>query len=46
MMNYKWYLVVLGQYMAILAGTWSVFVGTAWYWVEQGQQRACIPVYV
>ena len=24
MMNYKWYLMVLGQYMMILAGTWSV----------------------
>ena len=24
MMNYKWYLIVLGQYMTILAGTWSV----------------------
>ena len=24
MMNYKWYLMVLGQYMTILAGTWSV----------------------
>ena len=23
-MNYKWYLMVLGQYMTILAGTWSV----------------------
>ena len=46
MMNYKCYLMVLGQYMMIVAGTWSVFVGTAWYWVEQGQQRACIPVYV
>ena len=22
--NYKWYLMVLGQYMTILAGTWSV----------------------
>ena len=31
MMNYKWYLMVLGQYMTILAGTWSVYVGTAWY---------------
>ena len=28
MMNYKWYLMVLGQYMTILAITWSVFVGT------------------
>ena len=28
MMNYKWYLMVLGQYMTILAGTWSVKVGT------------------
>ena len=24
MMNYKWYLMVLGQYMTILTGTWSV----------------------
>ena len=24
MMNFKWYLMVLGQYMTILAGTWSV----------------------
>ena len=24
MMNYKWYLMVLGQYMTVLAGTWSV----------------------
>ena len=31
MMNYKWYLMVLSQYMTILAGTWSVSVGTAWY---------------
>ena len=46
MMNYKWYLMVLGQYMTILAGTWSVFVGTAWYYVVQGQQRACMPVYI
>ena len=30
MMNYKWYLMALGQYMTILAGTWSVKVGTAW----------------
>ena len=28
MMNYKWYLMILGQYMTILAGTWSVYVGT------------------
>ena len=39
---------VLGQYMTILAGSWSVFVDTAWYWVEleKGQQRACMPVYI
>ena len=24
---------VLGQYMTILAGTWSVYVVTAWYLV-------------
>ena len=24
MMNCKWYLMVLGQYMTILAGTWSL----------------------
>ena len=37
MMNYKWYLMVLGQYMTILAGTWSVKVGTAWwYMVSKG----------
>ena len=40
---------VLGQYMEILAGTWwigSVYVGTAWYWVVQGQHRALMPVYI
>ena len=31
MMNYKWYLMVLGQYIMILAGTCSVQVGTAWH---------------
>ena len=28
MMNYKWYQQVLGQYKAILSGTW-------WYWVSK-----------
>ena len=42
MMNYKWHLMVLGQYMTILAGIWSVEIGTAWYYVVQGQQRACM----
>ena len=46
MMNHKWYLMVAGQYMTILVGTWSVSVGTAWYYVVQGQQRACMPVYI
>ena len=27
-MNYKWYQQVLGQYKAILSGTW-------WYWVSK-----------
>ena len=39
MMNYKWYLMVLGRIR-------SVLVGTAWYEVVQGQQRACMPVYI
>ena len=37
---------VLGQYMAILAGTWSVLVSTAWYHVVQGQHRAYMPEYI
>ena len=39
MMNYKWYLMVLGQYMTILAGTWSVKLvplGIRWYRVTKG----------
>ena len=37
--NYKWYLMVLGQYMTILAGTWSVklvLLGITWYRVSKG----------
>ena len=30
-----WYLVVLGQYMAVLVGTW-------WYWVIKGQYWAVL----
>ena len=45
MMNYKWYLMVLGHHMMILAGTWAVKVGTAWYYMVQGQQRAFMPIY-
>ena len=36
MMNYKWYLMVLDQYMTILAGTWSVLLGIRWYRVSKG----------
>ena len=40
MMNYKWYLMVLGQCMTVLAGTLSVKVGTGtgirWYKVSKG----------
>ena len=43
MMNYKWYLMVLGQYMTILTGTWSVLgtwylvlLGVRWYRVSKG----------
>ena len=36
MMNYKWYLMVLDQYMTILAGTWSVLLGIRWYRVIKG----------
>ena len=36
MMNYKWYLMVLDQYMTILAGTWSVLPGIRWYRVSKG----------
>ena len=36
MMNYKWYLMVLDQYMMILAGTWSVLLGIRWYRVSKG----------
>ena len=39
MMNYKWYLMVLGQYMTILAGTWSVLLvllDIRWYMVSKG----------
>ena len=39
MMNYKWYCLVLG-------GTGSVKTGTAWYYMVQGQHRACMPVYI
>ena len=46
MMNYKWCLMVMGQYMIILAGTWSVLVSTAWYHVVQGQHRAYMPLYI
>ena len=49
MMNYKWYQQVLGQYKAILSGTWWYWVsktGTAWYYMVQGQHRACMPVYI
>ena len=42
MLNFKWCLMVLGQYMTILAGIWSVKIGTAWYYVVQDQQRACM----
>ena len=46
MMNYMQYLMVLGQYMMILTGTWSVKVGTACFQVVQGQQGACMPLYI
>ena len=38
MMNYKWYLMVLGHYMTILAGTWYklVLLGIRWYMVSKG----------
>ena len=45
MMNYKWYLMVLGQYMTILAGTWSVklvLLGIRWYRVNKGLVCLCI----
>ena len=38
-MNYKWYLMVLGQYMTILAGTWQyklVLLDNRWYMVSKG----------
>ena len=46
MMNYKWCLMVLGQYITILAGIWSVKIGTAWYYVVQDQYRAYMPIYI
>ena len=39
MMNYKWYLMVLGQLMTILAGTWQyklVLLGIRRYSVSKG----------
>ena len=39
-MNYKWYLMVLVQYMTILAGQYKLeLLGIRWY-------RACMPVYI
>ena len=29
----SWYLMVLGQYMAILGGTWWYWVTISWYWL-------------
>ena len=28
-----WYLVILGQYGAVLAGTWWCWVSIGWYWL-------------
>ena len=40
MMNYKWYLMILGQYMRILTGTSVqyelVLLGVRWYRVSKG----------
>ena len=37
MMNYKWFLMVLGQYMTILAGQYKlVLLGIRWYKVSKG----------
>ena len=41
---------VLGQYIwqywLVLGGTGSVKVGTAWYFMVQGQYRAFMPAYI
>ena len=47
MMNYRWY--QLGQYMAILAGTWCYRVSINWYCLVlgvTGYLRAFMPVYI
>ena len=31
-----WYLIVLGQYKALLVGTWFYVVGIGWYWSVLG----------
>ena len=34
------------RYCLVLGGTGSVKTGTAWYYMVQGQHRACMPVYI
>ena len=43
----NWYLMALGQYMVILAGTWWCWVIISWYCsvLGRGQYRA-LPVYI
>ena len=40
------YWVSIRRYCLVLGGTGSVKTGTAWYYMVQGQQRACLPVYI
>ena len=40
------YWVSIRRYCLVLGGTGSVKTGTAWYYMVQGQHRACTPVYI
>ena len=40
------YWVSIRRYCLVLGGTGSVKTGTAWYYMVQGQHRACMPVYI
>ena len=44
-----WYLVVLGQYKAVLVGIWWYWVSINWYCLCEvllGWEKACMPVYI
>ena len=39
-------MIVLGQYRAVLVGTWLVLLDTAWYEMVLGYYMAFMPLYI